>query len=491
MALNFSHRPIFPAHLAEDRVVSPIRISNGYLLEGISENNGDSLWLSNREIENPFDYGRERFERGGAQESVSNDVLDLLPSDPFGMDISTTFTAITGWLEDLEVDYGGYGRDEVGSSGGSYQLFAELNFIWNKAMKFQASPQNAAFDHTSNVANGFGCLDGKSGGPPASCSSDCGSSSAVDSIQNFGNVNWDVATQQPDKCGVEDVIWSSEDVGSHSALHFALGYLGLRDLLVVERVCKTLLSTVRSDTLLWKSIHIDQPLNEKITDDVLLQLTNRAQGNLKSLSLVECPRITDDGLRRVIESNPKLSKLSVPGCTRLSIEGILSSLRAFKSMGAQGVKHLRIGGLYGVTPKHFEELKTLLGADGQIQQSARKPRYYNRKNLYLSCDDDNDLDVEMCPRCENLRLVYDCPVEACQGKDHATQLCRACTLCIARCVQCGRCINDSEYEETFCLELLCSVCLTADCPENQDRMVGASKPVATTIEKNSNVHLHG
>lgn len=180
----------------------------------------------------------------------------------------------------------------------------------------------------------------------------------------------------------------------------------------------------------------------------------------------------------------------MPGCTRLSIEGILNSLRAFKAMGAQGVKHLRIGGLYGVTPKHFEELKALLGTDGQIQPSARKPRFYNRKNLYLSSDDEHDLDVEMCPRCENLRLVYDCPAEACQTKDRATQLCRACTLCIQRCVQCGRCINDSEYEETFCLELLCSVCLMVDCQESQDRLVGPSKS-SVAIEPNCSFSLHG
>ena len=180
----------------------------------------------------------------------------------------------------------------------------------------------------------------------------------------------------------------------------------------------------------------------------------------------------------------------MPGCTRLSVEGILNNLRACKSMGAQGLKHLRIGGLYGVTPKHFEELKALLGSDGQIQQSARKPRFYNRKNLYLSCDDDHDIDVEMCPRCENLRLVYDCPAEACQWKDHATQLCRACTLCIARCVQCGRCINDTEYEETFCLELLCSDCLMVDCQENQDGLVGPSNS-SVTIEQNTSFGLHG
>jgi hypothetical protein len=41
-----------------------------------------------------------------------------------------------------------------------------------------------------------------------------------------------------------------------------------------------------------------------------LQLTNRAQGNLQCLSLVECPRITDDGLKHVLENNPRLTKVS-------------------------------------------------------------------------------------------------------------------------------------------------------------------------------------
>ena len=85
----------------------------------------------------------------------------------------------------------------------------------------------------------------------------------------------------------------------------------LSDLLVVERVCKSLHSTVRGDPLLWRSIHVDQPLNERITDDVLLQLTNRAQGHLQCLSLVECTRITDDGLKRILEGNPKLTKVSM------------------------------------------------------------------------------------------------------------------------------------------------------------------------------------
>lgn len=61
MALNFSHRPIFPGHLTEDNLVSPMRIANGYLVEGIPEKNGDGYaknWHLNQEIDDCFDYGR-------------------------------------------------------------------------------------------------------------------------------------------------------------------------------------------------------------------------------------------------------------------------------------------------------------------------------------------------------------------------------------------------------------------------------------------------
>ncbi|XP_050373740.1 F-box protein SKIP14 [Argentina anserina] len=481
MALNFSHRPF---------LVSPMRIRNGYLAEGISER----PWHSN-------------LDEGSSQEPVSNDIIDLLPSDPFGMDISTTFTAITGWLEDLEVDYGCYGRgDEAGTSNGNYELFAGLNFIWNNAMRFQTFPGSVGVDCGSKVASGFrgkqvggggaslkekhvcgvssshGLVD-KQGGNAASLGDGClvGCSEENGSGDEFCNGGYDGCSKEEENADAPDALSCQGDIGSASAvardpqpvdgicsfgdggahdgaLMLALSYLGVRDLLVVESVCRSLYSTVRGDPLMWRTIHIDQPLNEKITDEVLLHLTNRAQGNLQCLSLVECPRITDDGLKSVLQNNPRLSKLSVPGCTRLSIEGIVNNLKAFKSKGAIGVKHLRIGGLYGVTQKHFDELRSLLGTDCQVQQNARKPHFYHRGNFYLSCDDDSDIDIEMCPRCQNLRLVYDCPAEACQGKEHPTQLCRACTLCIGRCAQCGRCINDSEYEETFCLELLCSDC---------------------------------
>lgn len=480
MALNFSHRPIFPAHLAEDNLVSPIRIANGYLVEGILDKNGDGFckpWHSNREVADCFDYGRDRDDRGGSQqESVSNDILDLLPSDPFGMDISTTFTAITGWLEDLEVDYGGYGTDEIGTSQGNYELFAGLNFIWNNAMRFQALPGKAWLDDKSDIACGFGGFTEEKEVADPSYNCRFGPICVVEDVLSSGNENVCGASCQAEEFReFNGSCYDGDGAAPHAAVSFALGYLGLRDLLSVERVCRSLRATVQSDPLLWRSIYVDQPLNERITDDILLQLTRRAQGNLQGLHLVECPRITDDGLKRVLESNPRLTKLCVPGCTRLSIEGVVNMLRAFQSTGTPGIKHLRIGGLYGVAHKHFEELKLLLGIDIHEQKNAHKPHFYNRGNFYLLGDDDRAIDIETCPRCQNLRLVYDCPADGCQVKENAAQVCRACTLCIARCVQCGRCINDGEYEETFCLEWLCS-----DCFKQQPQ-----------CQETSNLCLHG
>ncbi|KAL1328553.1 hypothetical protein HN51_038384 [Arachis hypogaea] len=473
MALNFSHRPIFPGGLSEDNLVAPMRIGNGYRVEGIQEKGkgagggdgfGNASW---HDADNCFDYGRERCDMGNAQDSVSKDILDLLPSDPFGMDISTTFTAIKGWLQDLEVDNGGYRMEEL-REGNRFQMYAELEFLCNNAMWF----------HTLEPS-GFGECSLRVGAP--SCNFASGSDCSMDDKLGFGSDYEDVGIPSwsgGDTHMDDGNFFGADELSPHPAMSFCLGYLGLSDLLVVERVCKSLRSTVRGDPLLWRRIHIDQPLNERITDDVLMQLSDRAQGNLQCLSLVECTRITDDGLRRVLEANPKLTKLSVPGCTRLSIEGIVSTLKAFKAMGTQGVKHLHIGGLYGVTQNHFEELKLLMGTDSQVLQHPRKPHFYRRGNLYLSCDDDRDIDIEVCPRCQNLRLVYDCPAEGCQAVGHAPE-CRACTLCIARCSQCGHCINDSEYEETFCLELLCSSCskLLIKCSERPDRSVGPTESV--------------
>ncbi|GFP84954.1 F-box protein skip14 [Phtheirospermum japonicum] len=243
------------------------------------------------------------------------------------------------------------------------------------------------------------------------------------------------------------------------ALFFALGYLGVKDLLSFERVCKSLRDAVRDETPVWKSIHIDCTLSDKITDDGLLRLTNRAKGALFSLSLVKCVKITNAGLRHVLESNPGLTKLSVQGCNKLNVEVILHDLKAFNSVATPGIKHLRIGHLSGLTNQHFKEFKLLLEADEDKKPINYKPRFFRAGELDLPLDDGRTIDIEMCPRCEQARQVYDCPSESCQEKIHSAEACRGCVLCISRCISCGCCLDNKAYEETFCLDSLCLDCL--------------------------------
>uniref|UniRef100_A0A5B6ZZ74 Putative F-box protein SKIP14 n=1 Tax=Davidia involucrata TaxID=16924 RepID=A0A5B6ZZ74_DAVIN len=437
---------------SEESLFSAIKFGNGYLMEGYPDKNLDGLgdyWNFNWELEKSHDHRREKTEK------LSDDILDLLPSDPFGMDISTTFTAFSSWLEDIE-DFGlntlGFGTDGIEVKKGDDRLYTGLNLVWNGTLKFHPEVGNAKIDQKSNgsdkelyagLYDGDFVLDGN-----------------IEEFMGFSYEKYSVSSDAANEFqGCTKIYCDGDGRAPHDALVFALGYLDVRDLLSIERVCKSLRDAVQNDPLLWRNICIDErPLSDKITDDALLQLTSRAQGSLQCLSLVGCLKITDSGLRCVLENNPGLMKLSVPGCVRLSVEGILCNLKALKSAGAPGIKHLRIGGLFGVTNKNFEELKFLLGADNHKQLSSYKPRFYHGGQSYLSWDDDRAIDIETCPICQKLRQVYDCPAESCQGKHQAAQLCRACTFCIARCIHCGCCINGCDYEETFCLDLLCLDC---------------------------------
>ncbi|KAG2314007.1 hypothetical protein Bca4012_064631 [Brassica carinata] len=114
----------------------------------------------------------------------------------------------------------------------------------------------------------------------------------------------------------EDEVLSrvrSSDGGESANVHLAFGFcryhLGVKDFLSVSIVCKSLHMTVCKDSLLWKHIHTSQPLSEKMNDESLLLLAERAHG-------VEC--------------NPQVVKLGVPGCKRISIDGLVSILRDLK-----------------------------------------------------------------------------------------------------------------------------------------------------------------
>ncbi|KAG1331346.1 F-box protein SKIP14 [Cocos nucifera] len=422
MTLNFSSYSVFPASIRADEDFGSTRCDRS--AEGFEK----PFWAS-RGIENPCGNGGDggRTDRNG-----SCDPVDLLPSDPFGMELSTTlgntFTAIAGWIEDFSVNSGDH---RVGTGA----VFEGLNCYWVSSSAAQLNYGDAYDGWVGERSLGSLGYEAENGV----------FKHAVD-VEEFS-----------DSRDAESTHSSGGDEGApHEGLLFALGYLGVRDLLSAERVCRSLHSAVQNDPLLWRCISIDSSLSEKITDDDLLQLSERAQGNLKCLSLVGCSRITDDGLKHVLENNPRLRKLSVPGCVRLSVAGLINALKVVKSSGMPGIKHLELGRLFSVSQEQFEELKFLLGIDQLQQPKSRKPRFYHLSRSSLACDDECAIDIEMCPECQKFKLVYDCPSEHCHGE--VSKKCRACDVCIPRCIQCGKCIKDCKYVETFCLEYLCSGC---------------------------------
>lgn len=99
---------------------------------------------------------------------------------------------------------------------------------------------------------------------------------------------------------------SSDGTG---ALLLVLGYLRLPELLAFQRVSRFFRDAVAGDGLLWRRVAVQSPLSGRLTDDALLRITSRAEGKLESLALMDCWKITDDGLMQVVDRNPGIAKV--------------------------------------------------------------------------------------------------------------------------------------------------------------------------------------
>ncbi|EYU22562.1 hypothetical protein MIMGU_mgv1a0062752mg, partial [Erythranthe guttata] len=334
MALNYSHRPSFPAHVSEDNLFSPMMNVSACLAEGVSETIDEGYarpWSTSwGEMEEwYFNCTSDRVHNNGSPEFNIDDVVNRLPIDPFRMGMGNTFTALTGWLEDLRFDYGGFTRGNIGISvPEDYGFSAGCSLIWKHYSAFQPFCGNNRFGDNLNVGIGSFLRN-----PQCYEKFYMDINSFMDGVQFRAELNTVSNPNQHGRegfrpaCNREGILdfsdTSSElhfgekvdvanesEAAPHEAMFFALRYLGVKDLLSVERVCRSLCSAVRGDPLLWMSIHIHEPLNEKITDDLLLQLARRAQGKLKCLSVMRCPKVTNDGIRRILETNTRLIKVS-------------------------------------------------------------------------------------------------------------------------------------------------------------------------------------
>lgn len=248
-----------------------------------------------------FNFEKEEldeFHECGKSNKGSDEITDLLPSDPFNMEGSTQgLTALTGWLEDFQKDFG-FKVDE--NEVARFDSFLTGKMRIHEDARFQLIDGNRklfGMNFREGLDGGHGRMDGKK------------------EIMDFSDEKyWNLGdTTHNDQGGINN--HGGMDGGNPSdALLLALGYLGLKDLLVVERVCKPLHDAVIGDPLLWRNINIYHPFCTKITNDILIKLTNRAQGHLHSLSLFHCSKLTDAGLKHVLDRNPNLSKVSCFSC---------------------------------------------------------------------------------------------------------------------------------------------------------------------------------
>lgn len=95
----------------------------------------------------------------------------------------------------------------------------------------------------------------------------------------------------------------------HEALFLVLAYLPLFELLSMSEVCRSLRDAVEKNVLPWLNIIVERPLSLRLSDEILMKISSKANGRLRTLVLLYCAKITDDGLQRVIDQNPLISKV--------------------------------------------------------------------------------------------------------------------------------------------------------------------------------------
>ncbi|XP_007045238.2 PREDICTED: F-box protein SKIP28 [Theobroma cacao] len=267
-------------------------------------------------------------------------------------------------------------------------------------------------------------------------------------------------SHREDNSGQEE----AEAGSPHEALFLVLAYLPLFELLAMSEVCMSLRDAVEKDVLPWLNIIVERPLNLRLSDEILMKVASKANDRLRTLALINCAWISDDGLQRVIDKNPLINELYVPGCTGLTPNGVIRAVQKL-SEHHHSLKRLQINGIYNMKKEHLETLHYYMLTNQTKQQVQKKQRpllYHNFRKFQAYRWDEfgRIIDVEICPRCNEVRMVFDCPREECRRKREQYSLidCRMCKFCIPRCEECGRCVKPEDLEVAVCTDTLCSDC---------------------------------
>ncbi|KAF5748036.1 F-box protein SKIP28 [Tripterygium wilfordii] len=269
----------------------------------------------------------------------------------------------------------------------------------------------------------------------------------------------DAVENQQHQSALPQRIQEAEPAGPpHEALYLVLTYLpSLFEILSMSEVCRSLRDALNTDELAWWNIIIESPLNLILSEDFLTRITSKAKGGVRTLALLNCGKITDDGLQQVLVKNSLITKLYIPWCTGLTPDGVVKAVKTLTCL-----KSLSINGIYNVKKEHLEMLHSCL-CPNPFQQELPPILYHEFRNENLQAFSnrkiDRAIDVEVCPKCDDVRMVFDCPRETCRRtRERSVGQCRGCQICISRCEECGRCVQSDELEDAVCADVLCSDC---------------------------------
>ena len=102
---------------------------------------------------------------------------------------------------------------------------------------------------------------------------------------------------------------ASEAKAPHEAMFLVLAYLPVYEVVVMSQVCTSLRDAVNNDILPWLNVIVQRPLSWRLNDEILIKITSKANGRLKTLALINCMHVTDHGLQRVVQQNPLINKV--------------------------------------------------------------------------------------------------------------------------------------------------------------------------------------
>ena len=92
--------------------------------------------------------------------------------------------------------------------------------------------------------------------------------------------------------------------GGHPMRFYFLSLRTSMYLSFTSEACMLLRDAVNKDVLSWRDIIIEKPLNSRLYDEILVQITSKANGKLRTLPLLNCFEITGYGLQTVMDKNP-------------------------------------------------------------------------------------------------------------------------------------------------------------------------------------------